>query len=618
MSDRNRLASETIPGMNRPRAQKIRIGELLIKEGLISQEQLEFSLATQKKTGTKLGDTLIELGFVSSRQLLQCLAKQLEVEYVELTSYELDPRVPLALPETISRRFRALVIADDGNELLIAMADPANLYAYDELSKFLKRPFRMAVVRETDLLRTIDTVYRKTDDLLNLAVELGAEMDDEATDGAEEIGLDDAPVVRLLNSLFEDAAHVGASDIHIEPDTKELRIRQRIDGVLNEHVMNEKKIASALVSKLKLMCGLDISEKRLPQDGRFQIKVRGKALDVRLSTMPLQNGESVVMRLLDQSGGNLKLDQIGMPERIVNPFRNFIKRPHGMVLVTGPTGSGKTTTLYSAINEMNFPEKKIITVEDPVEYRLPRINQVQVNAKIGLTFARVLRAALRQDPDIVLIGEMRDQETAEIGLRAAMTGHMVFSTLHTNDAISTAIRLLDMGAEGFLVASALAAVLAQRLVRRVCESCKAEAPLLPAEQTWIRSEAPELARGANFVKGSGCSACNQTGYSGRIGVFELLRIDHLLADALRRGDSAGFANLAKQQAGFETLAICTFKYAMQGITTMEEVLRISGQIDEGPGLEDENTKAAEEDLIEASSGTEGENGLAEISLVSKP
>jgi MSHA biogenesis protein MshE len=565
--------------MNKHRPQKLRIGEHLINEGLITKEQLKSALATQKKTGTKLGDTLIELGFISSRQLLQCLARQLSVEYIELPNYKFEPSTAMVLPESITRRFRALVVEDDGNELLVAMADPSNLYAIDELTKFLKRPFRMAVVRETDLLRCIDMVYRKTDDILNIAVELGAELADEAIEGVKDVMLDDAPVVRLLTSLFQDAVQIGASDIHIEPGAKELRIRQRIDGTLIENVMNEKMIANALVSKLKLMSGLDISEKRLPQDGRFQVKVRGKTIDVRLSTMPLQHGESVVMRLLDQSGGLLKLEQIGMPEQIVSSFRNFIQRPHGMVLVTGPTGSGKTTTLYSAINELNFPEKKIITIEDPVEYILPRVNQVQVNTKIGLTFANVLRSALRQDPDIVLIGEMRDQETVEIGLRAAMTGHMVFSTLHTNDAISTAIRLLDMKAEGFLVASALAAVLAQRLVRRVCENCKTETPLLPAELTWIHSQVGDLTPGGKFLKGAGCPSCNQTGYRGRIGVFELLRIDFQLADALRRGDTAGFTNFAKKQPGFEPLAICTFKYAMQGITTMEEVLRISGQID---------------------------------------
>jgi len=309
-----------------------------------------------------------------------------------------------------------------------------------------------------------------------------------------------------------------------------LRIRQRIDGVLHEQVMKEKRIAGALVSRLKLMSGLDISERRLPQDGRFNIRVKNKSIDIRLSTMPLQYGESVVMRLLDQSGGLLKLDHIGMPADILERFRKYIHQPHGIVLVTGPTGSGKTTTLYGALNEMNSPEKKIITVEDPVEYRLPRINQVQVNTKVGLTFAGVLRTALRQDPDVVMVGEMRDQETAEIGLRAAMTGHLVLSTLHTNDSISTALRLLDMGAEGYVVASSLQAVLAQRLVRRICDSCRVDDP-----------------------------------------------IDVDLADALRRNDSADFARLARQQKEFISLADCAFGYAKQGITSIEEVIRVSGQ-----------------------------------------
>jgi len=350
--------------------------------------------------------------------------------------------------------------------------------------------------------------------------------------------------------------------------------------------MKEKRIASALVSRLKLMSGLDISERRLPQDGRFNIRVKGKSIDIRLSTMPLQYGESVVMRLLDQSGGLLRLDHIGMPSHILARFRRFIHQPHGIVLVTGPTGSGKTTTLYGALNEMNQPEKKIITVEDPVEYRLPRINQVQVNTKVGLTFASVLRTALRQDPDIVMVGEMRDKETAEIGLRAAMTGHLVLSTLHTNDSISTALRLLDMGAEGYVVASSLQAVLAQRLVRRVCTSCSEDDPLDAQQRSWLKAALGTDDVPVGFKKGRGCSQCGNTGYHGRIGVFELLEIDGALADALRRNDSAGFARTAQSQDHFISLADCALEYAREGITTMEEVVRVAGQVDELESVEE--------------------------------
>jgi MSHA biogenesis protein MshE len=328
------------------------------------------------------------------------------------------------------------------------------------------------------------------------------------------------------------------------------------------------------------MSGLDISERRLPQDGRFNIRVRGRSIDIRLSTMPLQYGESVVMRLLDQSGGLLSLEQIGMPEVMLQRFRNVIQRPHGLVLVTGPTGSGKTTTLYGALNTLNDASKKVITVEDPVEYRLPRINQVQVQSRIDLSFARVLRASLRQDPDIVMVGEMRDQETTQIGLRAAMTGHLVLSTLHTNDAVSTALRLLDMGAEGFVVGSSLLAILAQRLVRRICESCVEDDPLDAGQRSWLAAMVGPQALQQGFKRGAGCPRCHNTGYHGRIGVFELLQIDTPLADALRRSDSAAFTKLARQQPGFKGLSMAAYDYACQGITSMEEVLRVSGQIEE--------------------------------------
>jgi MSHA biogenesis protein MshE len=370
---------------------------------------------------------------------------------------------------------------------------------------------------------------------------------------------------------------VGASDIHIEPDESVLRIRQRIDGVLHEQVMKEKRIAAALVSRLKLMSGLDISEKRLPQDGRFNIRVKDHNIDVRVATMPIQYGESVVMRLLDQSGGILDLDQVGMPADILQRFRRNIHRPHGLVLVTGPTGSGKTTTLYAALSEINSAEKKIITVEDPVEYRLPRVNQVQVHTKIGLGFASVLRTALRQDPDIILVGEMRDQETAEIGLRASITGHLVLSTLHTNDALSTAIRLIDMGIPGYMVATALQAIIAQRLVRRICDSCTTAYTPTPQEMIWLRNLLGSQADGLQFRHGTGCPHCNNTGYHRRVGVFELLELDEAMADALRQNDSVAFAHAVKANPGFRSLTLNALDYAVAGITTLEEVLRISGE-----------------------------------------
>ena len=569
---------------------KIRLGDLLVEKGLITEDQLMQSLAAQKKTGQKLGRTLITSGLVTEEQMLELLSTQLQVPFIDLKQYNYDAETIQIIPETLARRYRVVSLKKnpDGS-LLVGMADPTDIFAYDELSKQLKCHLHLAVARESEIISTIDMVYRRTSEISDLAEELGDELAETDIDLQELVQSEDvanAPVVKLLQSIFEDAVQIGASDIHIEPDENVLRIRTRVDGVLQEQVMKEKRIASALVSRLKLMAGLNISERRIPQDGRFNIRVRDRSIDVRLSTMPIQNGESVVMRLLDQSGNALILDQLGMDPELLEHFRKNINRPHGMILVTGPTGSGKTTTLYAALSELNKAEKKIITVEDPVEYRLPRINQVQINTKIGLDFATVLRAALRQDPDIVLVGEMRDQETTSIGLRASITGHMVLSTLHTNDAISTVNRLIDMGAEGFLVATALRAVLAQRLVRKICKSCKTDYDPEKQETVWLYNLLGENAVDAKFFHGSGCPHCNNTGYSGRIGVFEFLEIDDELADDLRREDSAAFAKHAKASASFRPFSKHAMDYATKGITTLEEVVRVTGMVEEDLELPD--------------------------------
>ncbi len=559
---------------------KVRIGDLMVENKIISEGQLGTALAEQKKTGRRLGRTLIELGYIDEDRLLMFLSQQLHIPNIDLRTYKFNPDTVRLLPETHARRYRAIVLDDKPDALLVGMADPGDIFGFDELTRILKRPINQAVVRESDLLRTIDVVYRRTAEITTLAEELGQELSDHDFDLAQLVQTEDtdAPVFKLLQTLFKDAVQVGASDIHIEPDEKVLRIRMRVDGVLQEQIMNEKRVAPALVLRLKLMAGLDISEKRLPQDGRFNIKVKDKSIDVRVSTLPVSFGESVVMRLLDQSGGALNLEQIGMPPEILRRFRRQIHYPHGMVLVTGPTGSGKTTTLYSALTELNLPEIKIITVEDPVEYRLPRISQVQVHTKIGLSFASVLRTALRQDPDIVLVGEMRDQETAEIGLRAAMTGHLVLSTLHTNDAIATANRLIDMGAEGYLVAAALRAIIAQRLVRRICGTCAQPYTPDAQEHAWLSATVGPEGTAASYRRGTGCPHCNNTGYRGRIGVYELLELDELMADALRRNDSSAFTAAAKASPGYRPLVLCALDYAREGLTTLEEVFRVAGEI----------------------------------------
>jgi MSHA biogenesis protein MshE len=565
------------------RPKKIRIGDLLIEHKIISQDQLTSALADQKKSGRKLGRVLIENGYLSEDQLLDFLARQLNIPYIDLKRYHVKPEVVRLIPEVHARRFRVLGLEDARDGLLIGMADPTDIFAYDELARVLRRPLKLAVVRESDLLKTIDMMYRRTAEISGLAQELEQEMSANDVDLgalASAEGLTDAPVVKLLQTVFEDAVQVNASDIHIEPDERELRIRFRLDGVLRVQTTAERRIATALVSRLKLMAGLDISEKRLPQDGRFNVRVRDKSIDVRLSTLPVQYGESAVMRLLNQSSGVLDLEQLGMPEAILTRFRKMIHSPHGMVLVTGPTGSGKTTSLYGALKELNTPAHKIITVEDPIEYRLPGINQVQVNAKIDLTFARVLRSVLRQDPDIILVGEMRDQETAEIGLRAAMTGHLVLSTLHTNDAISTIARLFDMGAAPFLVAASLRGILAQRLVRRICESCAEPTTLEPGQRALVQAELGGDAHDTQFKRGRGCTYCNNTGYQGRVGVYELVEMDDSLMASLHAGDALAFAEAARAQPGYQSLKRNALELAARGVTTVDQVMRVTFGLEE--------------------------------------
>jgi MSHA biogenesis protein MshE len=565
------------------RPEKVRLGEILVQQKLLSEEQLNQALADQKRTGRKLGRVFVENGFVTEEQIAGALARQLDIPYIHLKFYNINPDVVRLLPETAARRFRALVLEVRRESLLVGVSDPTDLFAYDEIARLLKKTVELAVVGETEVLGAIDRIYRRTGEITGLARELEQDMGDSYVDFgalAANPGLEEAPIVKLLQSVFDDATGVRASDIHIEPQDARLQIRFRIDGVLHLQTEADIKIAVPLALRLKLMADLDISEKRLPQDGRFAVKVRNQRIDVRISTMPTQFGESVVMRLLNQGGTTLRLDAIGMPPRLVERFRAIVQRPNGLVLVTGPTGSGKTTTLYSALAELNSVEKKLITVEDPVEYRLPGINQVQVNEKIDLSFARVLRSALRQDPDIVLVGEMRDQETAQIGLRAAMTGHLVLSTLHTNDAASTPLRLMDMGVPRYMVGGSLQAVLAQRLVRLICESCNTPHPPSVVEQAWLRVELGELVEANTFFHGKGCSHCNGTGYRGRTGVYELLEMTRKVLDAANDPDPSHFLRVAHAEMAGETLRRHAVQLAVQGRTTVAEAMRISNQLEE--------------------------------------
>jgi MSHA biogenesis protein MshE len=566
------------------RPEKLRLGEILVQQKLLTEEQLKSALDEQKKSGRRLGRVLTDKGIIVEEQLAAALARQFNLSYVDLKHFNIKREVALKLPESAARRFRALVLDDAGAACKVGMADPTDLTAYDEIARILKRDIEIVVVTGAEVVRTLDRLYRRTEQIAGLAQELGEELGDTNVVDFGTLaltpGLEEAPVVKLLQTVFEDAVQQRASDIHIEPQEKKLQIRFRIDGVMHLQMQAEARIASALALRLKLMSNLDISEKRLPQDGRFGVRVRGTQIDVRLSTMPTQYGESAVMRLLTQAGGVLGIDNIGMPAEMVERLRSVIHRSSGMVLVTGPTGSGKTTTLYAALSELNTSERKIITVEDPVEIRLPGINQVQVNEKIELGFERVLRSALRQDPDVILVGEMRDKATVETGMRAAMTGHMVFSTLHTNDAVSTPVRLLDMGAPRYMVALSLQMVIAQRLVSVVCESCAKEHKLLPNEHEWLRLEFGDTVDRYRYMEGSGCSHCNGTGFTGRTGVYEILEMTSPVVAAANAEDVQAFILAARKQMAGNTLRRHAAILASSGRTTVEEAMRISHQIED--------------------------------------
>ena len=567
------------------RPERIRLGDLLIQEQLLTAAQLDEALADQKSSGRKLGRIFVDRGWVTEAQIARSLARQLGAPFVDLATRSIAPELTALLPEARARRLRALPLEETRGGVRVAMADPSDLMAYDELARLLKREVEIAVVAESQLLAAIDRSYRSGNAIAGLAQELTTELTTVEGEvgnllGMNQVAAEDAPVVRLLATVFEEALKTRASDIHVEPQEKALRIRFRIDGVLHVKTEADAKIAGAVALRLKLMSGLDIAEKRLPQDGRFHVKLKAGAVDVRISTMPTQYGESVVMRLLNQSGGLLSLERLNLPPEMAAALQRALARPSGMILVTGPTGSGKTTTLYASLNALNDTARKIITVEDPVEYRLPGLNQVQVMDKIELGFDRVLRAALRQDPDVILVGEMRDHKTAETGMRAAMTGHLVLSTLHTNDAQSTPLRLVDMGVARYMVALSLQLVIAQRLVRVLCPHCAEDHVPDAREAEWLALELGGDLAVHRFRASRGCGECNHTGYSGRTGVYEFLEMRGPLVDALAHGEPSIFVRAAREQMGGATLRRDAVRLAALGRTTIDEAMRVSSQVDE--------------------------------------
>ncbi|NOY54063.1 MAG: type IV-A pilus assembly ATPase PilB [Deltaproteobacteria bacterium] len=559
-----------------------RLGALLMNAHLISEDQLQQALAKQKKEGGRLGSNLVQMGFVQEDNLISFLSQQYGIPSVDVTNFEIDPEVVKLIPSEVAQKYMIMPINRTGSTLTIAMVDPSNVFAIDDVKFMTGYNVEPVVASEGSIKQAIDQYYDSADMLQTVMQDIQDEINIDIIEDVEEdldLGeikqaVEDAPVVKLVNLILSEAIKKGASDIHIEPYEKEFRVRYRIDGVLYETMAPPKRLKDALTSRLKIMAELDIAERRLPQDGRIKLKMKNKEVDLRVSTLPTLFGEKVVMRILDKSNLMLDMTKLGFDPEALKKLQEAIFSPYGMVLVTGPTGSGKSTTLYSAMGQINNPEINIMTAEDPVEYNLFGINQVQMKEEIGLNFAAALRSFLRQDPDVVMVGEIRDYETAEIGVKAALTGHLVLSTLHTNDAPSTINRLLNMGIEPFLVASSVILIMAQRLARRICPECKQQVEI--PEKTLIDiGLSPKQAAGITCYQGTGCSKCNDTGYKGRVGLYEVMPVDEQIRELILEGASATEIKHLAISNGMESLRMAALKKLMDGQTTLDEVLRVT-------------------------------------------
>jgi type IV pilus assembly protein PilB len=558
-----------------------RLGELLVREKLISLSQLRHAQEEQQKSGQNLGYTLAKLGYVSDDEITSFLSQQYRVPTVNLEEYEIDPEILKLVQKEPCERHKVVPVSRTGNSLIVAMADPTNLNAIDDLKFLTGYNIEPVIASETAIHNAIEKYYNAGPSYDEVMAGFD-EKEIEFADGDDDVNLmelekasEDAPVVRLVNMVLLNAIKKGASDIHIEPYEKKLRVRYRIDGVLAEEMTPPLKLKNAIISRIKIMASLDIAERRLPQDGRIKLKLgKGREMDFRVSALPTIWGEKVVMRLLDK--GNLQLDmtKLGFDQAPLDDFKWAISQPWGMVLVTGPTGSGKTTTLYSALSELNKVAHNICTAEDPVEYNLHGINQVQMHDEIGLNFAMALRAFLRQDPDIIMVGEVRDFETAEIAVKAALTGHMVLSTLHTNDAPATISRLLNMGVEPFLITASVNLVLAQRLARKICVDCKQQ---IKYEKKVLEDcgFSPEQIATAKLMKGAGCRTCNGSGYKGRVALYEVMRFSDTLKEMVLQGASTAELKLGAIKNGMMTLRMSGIRKISDGVTTPEEVMRVT-------------------------------------------
>lgn len=569
------------------------LGQLLLKAKLITEKQLEEAIKAQKRSGKRLGSTLVELGYISEESLITFLSRQYNVPAINLSEYKIDTSLLRIIPYHIAKKYQLIPISRDGTGLRIAISDPSNSLAIDDVRFLSGMKVSVHVASESAILEAIEKYYIKKDskvahtngvrekgfmEIEDLNRVIGSALEDitivEEKEEKETLKEIDAPIVKLTNGILMNAIRSKASDIHIEPAEDVVRVRYRIDGILHPVLKLPVKIKNAVTSRLKILANLDISERRLPQDGRIKLKFENREIDFRVSTLPTLFGEKVVMRILDKSNLQLDLTKLGFDEKPLNDFLEALKKPYGMILVTGPTGSGKTTTLYSALTQLNKPEINIMTAEDPVEYNFFGINQVQIKEDIGLTFASALRSFLRQDPDIIMVGEIRDFETAEIAVKAALTGHLVLSTLHTNDSPSTITRLINMGVEPFLVSSSLILIIAQRLVRKICLNCKIEQPV--SETALLKIGFPkESIKSVKCYYGTGCHECNNTGYKGRIALYEVMPVSDEIKELILQGASAADIKREAIRLGMSTLRQSGIKKVIDGVTTIEEILRVT-------------------------------------------
>ncbi|MGB5920614.1 MAG: ATPase, T2SS/T4P/T4SS family [Syntrophobacteria bacterium] len=553
-----------------------RLGEILRDEGLISEEQLQAALERQKtEKGLRIGEVLVAMGAVTAEDVAQAIWQQRQIPYVDLDNYALDPKVIELVPERIARAYLALPIFKIGNALTVAMADPFNLIAVDDLRSRTGCEIETVISTEDKIEKCLDHYYRMDESITQLIAGVAEEEGEKTAskDPAVAAEIGEAPVIKLANLIIQQAVRDGASDIHIEPGEHDVKVRYRIDGMLHEINKIPKTIQEAITSRFKVWAEVDVTEKRTAQDGRFFAGSDGKRVEVRLSTFPTIYGENLVMRILDPTATILELKSLGLPPAIFDSYIKLVKATQGMVLVTGPTGSGKTTTLYATLDTVRDPALNIITIEDPVEYRLEGIRQTQVNPQGGVTFAAGLRAIVRQDPDVIMVGEIRDLETAQMAVRASLTGHVVFSTLHTNDAPGSITRLLDIGVEPFLISSGVTGVLAQRLARTVCRSCKE--PYVPSEEDLEQFGIAERAKGRTFFRGRGCQGCRFSGYRGRVGIYELLLVTDAIRDLInQRSSDTDIRKAALKTGDLRTLYRDGLEKAAKGVTTLEEISRI--------------------------------------------